>query len=168
MLSSCPLASCRSLAADGREDDMGIDWPWVMIIGGALLILVEVALGGFAGFDIVLIGSAVMLGGAIGKWTHNPEVGFVVASLGCLLYLAAGRRYVRHRMQPTRVPSNADAVVGQRALVTAALAPHQAGQVRVRDEVWRALPAPGQSAAIEPGAEVVVEAVDGVTLLVRR
>jgi membrane protein implicated in regulation of membrane protease activity len=39
--------------------------------------------------------------------------------------------------------------------------------VKVRDEVWRARPAAGQG-PYEPGAEVVVEAVDGVTLVVRR
>ena len=45
---------------------MSISWNWLLIISGALLILLEVALGGFAGFDLVLIGSAFMVGGAVG------------------------------------------------------------------------------------------------------
>jgi membrane protein implicated in regulation of membrane protease activity len=39
--------------------------------------------------------------------------------------------------------------------------------VRVRDEVWRASPAPGVSGPIEEGSTVTVQGVDGVTLLVR-
>jgi len=40
--------------------------------------------------------------------------------------------------------------------------------VRVRDEVWRARPAQGESGALAAGTEVTVEGVEGVTLLVRR
>jgi membrane protein implicated in regulation of membrane protease activity len=58
-------------------------------------------------------------------------------------------------------------VVGQRALVVQRIAEHGPGQVRVRDEVWRAAPAPGAAGPFEPGAEVTVEGVDGVTLRVR-
>jgi hypothetical protein len=43
-----------------------LDWNWVLLIGGACLVLLEVALGGFAGFDMVLVGSAFMIGGAVG------------------------------------------------------------------------------------------------------
>ena len=35
---------------------MSIDWNWALVVVGALLVLIEVALGGFAGFDLVLIG----------------------------------------------------------------------------------------------------------------
>jgi membrane protein implicated in regulation of membrane protease activity len=65
------------------------------------------------------------------------------------------------------VPSNVDALLGQRALVTVRVAEHQPGQVRVRDEVWRAVPAAGAAGPFEPGAQVTVEDVDGVTLQVR-
>jgi membrane protein implicated in regulation of membrane protease activity len=46
------------------------------------------------------------------------------------------------------------------------VAEHEPGQVKVRDEVWRAVPAPG-GGPFEAGAVVTVEAVDGVTLRVR-
>ena len=147
---------------------MAIDWGWVLIISGALLILVEVALGGFAGFDLVLIGSAFMVGGAVGKWTHDTRLGLLVASALCALYILAGRRWVRARLKVRHVPSNADAVLGRAALVTERIDAHHAGQVKVQDEVWRALPAAGVAVPIEPGTEVKVESLDGVTLLVRR
>ena len=140
---------------------------WLLIIAGALCVLTEVAMGGFAGFDLVLVGSAVALGGFIGLLFGNPVIGLVVAAALSLLYIALGRRWLRARLRHTTVESNADALVGQNALVVARVAEHHPGQVKVRDEVWRAAPAPGAAGPFEAGAVVVVQEVDGVTLLVR-
>jgi membrane protein implicated in regulation of membrane protease activity len=146
---------------------MNLDWNWVLVIVGAVLILVEVANGGFAGFDLVLIGSAFVLGGAIGLFLHEPRTGLILASALCIVYVAIGRRWVRRRMQPGAVASNADALIGERGLVMTRVAEHQARQVRVRQEVWRAVPAPGTTGPFDPGAVVTVHAIDGVTLQVR-
>ena len=147
---------------------MAIDWGWVLIISGALLILIEVALGGFAGFDLVLIGSAIMTGGAVGKWMHDTRLGLIVASVLCGVYILIGRRWVRSKLKVRHTASNVDAVLGRPALVTERIDTHHAGQVRVRDEVWRALPSAGTVVPIEPGTEVTIDGLDGVTLLVRR
>jgi membrane protein implicated in regulation of membrane protease activity len=146
---------------------MEMGWSWGLLITGALFILVEVAFGGFAGFDLVLIGSAFVVGGGVGLWTQRPAVGLIVAAVLCLFYIAAGRRWVRARLRPKSVPSNADALLGERALVTVRVAEHAPGQVKVRDEVWRAVPAPGSAGPFEQGVVVTVEGVDGVTLRVR-
>lgn len=142
-------------------------WNWVLIIGGALLILLEVALGGFAGFDLVLIGSAFVLGGGLGLLTGSAAVGFTVASALCILYILLGRKWVRRRMQPTHTASNTDALIGRPGVITQRVARHAPGQVRVNDEVWRAEPAPGVDQSFEPGAEVTVAGISGVTLQVR-
>ncbi|MBI1796042.1 MAG: NfeD family protein [Candidatus Eisenbacteria bacterium] len=146
---------------------MNPSWNWVLIVAGALFVLVEVAFGGFAGFDLVLIGSAFVLGGLIGLLLHSPAAGFMIASVLCVGYIAIGRRWVRARMQRRVVPTNVDALLGQRALVTVRVAEHEPGQVRVRDEVWRAVPASGVPGPFEAGALVTVESVEGVTLQVR-
>lgn len=142
-------------------------WNWVLIIGGALLVLLEVALGGFAGFDLVLIGSAFVLGGGIGLATGSASIGFIVASLLCVFYIALGRKWVRRRLRPGITASNTDALVGRPGIVTQRVARHTAGQVRVNDEVWRAETAPGVESSFEPGAEVTVAGISGVTLQVR-
>ena len=146
---------------------MSNGWSWVLLVAGAVLVLIEVAFGGFAGFDLVLIGSAFVLGGATGLLAHNPALGLVVASGLCVGYIAIGRRWVRARLTSRAVPSNADALLGQRGLVTVRVAEHAPGQVKVRDEVWRAIPAPGAHGPFEAGAVVTVDGVDGVTLSVR-
>src|SRR5690349_2826393 len=95
---------------------------WLLIIAGAVCILAEVAMGGFAGFDLILIGSAVALGGIVGLLAGNAVTGLIVAAVLSLLYIAAGRRWVRAHLQHKTVASNADALVGQSALVTQRIA----------------------------------------------
>lgn|SRR5262245_29047677 len=142
-------------------------WSWVLVIVGSVLILIELALGGFAGFDLVLIGSALVLGGGIGLWMGNSLAGFLTAAALAILYVLVGRRWVRARMLTRHVPSNVDAVIGAEALVTQRVARHEPGMVRVKDEMWRAVPAPDAAGPFEPGSVVKVESVDGVTLRVR-
>jgi membrane protein implicated in regulation of membrane protease activity len=146
---------------------MSLSWNWVLLLAGAALILIEVALGGFAGFDLVLLGSALALGGAIGLLLGNPTAGFLVASILCIVYILVGRRWVRARVQARHVPSNTDALIGQRGIVIQRLAEHEPGQIKVRDEIWRAVPMPGVQGPFEAGAVVTVASVDGVTLQVR-
>jgi membrane protein implicated in regulation of membrane protease activity len=65
------------------------------------------------------------------------------------------------------LPSNADALLGSRAIVTMPITPDAAGQVKIGPEIWRAVLSPTAKEAREPGASVIVESVDGVTLIVR-
>jgi membrane protein implicated in regulation of membrane protease activity len=142
-------------------------WHWVLIVAGALLVLVEVAFGGFAGFDLVLIGTAFILGGVGGMLLHSPAAGFVIAAALCLLYIGAGRKLMRKRMHTQPIPTNTDALIGLKGIVTQRIAPHAPGQIRVRDETWRAALATEANGPLENGTEVTVTAIEGVTLQVR-
>ncbi len=142
-------------------------WNWTLIVAGLAMILVELALGGFAGFDLVLIGSAFLIGGGLGLLTHSVGVGLAAAAVLCVAYVAAGRRWVRQRMHTRNVPTNTDALLGREGIVLQRIAPHAPGQVKVNDEVWRAALAAGAGEAIEPGQRVTVAGIDGVTLQVR-
>jgi membrane protein implicated in regulation of membrane protease activity len=143
-----------------------MNWNWLLVIGGALMVLAEVLLGGFAGFDLVLVGTAFVLGGGIGFAMGNPVIGLIASSVLCILYIVAGRRWVRSRIHIRPVPSGADALIGLQGVVMRRIDAHDPGQIRVRDEQWRARPAPG-TGPFEEGALVTVQSVDGVTLLVR-
>jgi membrane protein implicated in regulation of membrane protease activity len=142
-------------------------WNWVLVIVGAMLVLVEVALGGFAGFDLVLIGSAFVIGGGLGLALGSPMIGFVTASVLCIAYIAAGRRIVRARMHTPKLQTNTDALIGREGVVMQRIDVHAPGQIKLGDEVWRAEPADGAGGPYEPGARVTVAAIRGVTLQVR-
>ncbi len=142
-------------------------WNWTLILSGAALILLEVSLGGFAGFDLVLIGSAFAVGGGAGLLFDSAHVGLTAGGALCAAYILGGRRLVRARIMGPAKASGPDLLIGVRGLVLARIAPHAAGRVRVKGEEWRALPARENGPPIEEGAEVTVDGVDGVTLLVR-
>lgn len=146
---------------------MALPWNWVLIVAGALLILVEIAFGGFAGFDLVLIGSAFVVGGGLGLLFHSATLGTIVASALCVGYVVLGRRWVRARIQPRHAATNVDALIGKQGIVVQRIAPHAAGQVRVNDEIWRAELAPDVQGALEPSAVITVSGMSGVTLQVR-
>ena len=146
---------------------MPLDWTWLLILAGALLVLVEVAFGGFAGFDLVLIGSTFVLGGVVGLVTGSPALAYATAAVLGVVYIAVGRRLVRERIAVSRKhPTNVDAVLGKQGLVQQRIGAHEPGMVKVDDEVWRALPAPG-AGPFEAGTLVTIASVDGVTLFVR-
>jgi len=143
------------------------DWSWLLVILGAGLVLFEVMLGGFAGFDLVLIGSTFLIGGAVGLLTHDPIKGSITASALCLAYIAVGRRMLRSKLgKAASAKSNVDVFIGRQGVVQQRIATHEAGMVKMGDEVWRALPVAG-AGPFESGALVTVDGVDGVTLLVR-
>lgn len=146
---------------------MAFDRNWLLVVVGAAMIILELSLGGFAGFDLVLVGSTFVLGGIVGLFTGSSVWGYVTALVLGLGYMVVGRRYVRARMKlPRTVHSNVDALIGRQGLVQKRIANHEAGMVKVEDEVWRALPS-GGAGPFEVGALVTVESVDGVTLQVR-
>ncbi len=144
-----------------------MNWNWLLVIGGAVLILIEVGLGGFAGFDMVLIGSAFVIGGGAGMALGSAIAGYIVSAVLCVLYILIGRNWVRHRLHVQEAPSNADALIGRHGMVLQRVGRHAAGQVKIDGEIWRARPAVGAGETIETGTEVTVTAVDGVTVEVK-
>ena len=141
---------------------------WILIIAGALAIVAEVLLGVITGFDLAIVGLSLMAGGGIGLAFGSAKVGLFAAGAFAFLYLALFRRQVKaHLMRPANRATNIDVVLGKSGLVTERIGPHAPGIVRVGDELWRAELADAGAGAVEPGATVVVDSVEGVTLKVR-
>ncbi len=142
---------------------------WLLIVAGALLILLEVLLGAVSGFDFLLIGSALLLGGVLGAVLHQPLVGFVAAGILSLLYVFVGRRHIRGRLRRPGIPSNIDALYGKTVVVVEEPTEHRAGRVRHEGEEWRALLDGSRTPAtipLSPGSKAQITRVDGVTVYV--
>lgn len=90
----------------------------------------------------------------------------VVCFLLVSVVLLAVTRPLYHKLISKRItPTNADALIGQQALVTAAIDPATySGLVRVRGQVWSAKSQGGS--AIAAGQTVVIQAIEGVHLVV--
>ena len=94
---------------------------WILIIVGAVLVLLEVLLGAISGFDFLLLGSAILLGGVLGIFTGNGVVGLAAAGVLSLLYVFVGRKRIRNRLKRPSLPSNTDALIGRTAIVSEAI-----------------------------------------------
>ena len=143
-------------------------WNWMLVGLGGIMIVAELLLGAATGFDLALMGMSLVLGGAVGLYFASAKIGLFASGALAVLYVIFVRRRLRDKLTPKETtPSNVDAVVGRSGVVTQRIAAHEAGRVKVGDEEWRAALAPGADGGREAGQTVKVEAVDGVTLMVR-
>jgi membrane protein implicated in regulation of membrane protease activity len=141
---------------------------WALIVLGALMVLLEVVLGAITGFDLLLLGSAMLLGGALGLLTGSSAVGVATAGILALLYVFVGRRYVRGKLQRHSIPSNTDALLGRTVRVVERITAEHPGRVKFEGEEWRAHVEGPLHEPIEAGENVRVSRIDGVTLFVAR
>jgi len=139
---------------------------WILIVVGAVLILMEVLLGAVSGFDFLLIGSAVLLGGILGVVTGSPVLGVAAAGILSLAYVFIGRKRIRSRLRRPGVASNTDALIGRTLLVSEVIAPDRAGRAKFEGEEWRAVLDGTGGAPLEAGRSVRVTRVEGVTVFV--
>jgi membrane protein implicated in regulation of membrane protease activity len=140
---------------------------WTLIGLGIIFVIVEVLLGAATGFDLALMGVSLAAGGAVGLAFSSTKVGLFSTGALALLYLAVFRRMIRARLASGGKPSNIDAIMGRTGVVLERIAPNAPGQVKVGDEIWRAVLESESSAPREAGQTVTVGSVDGVTLRVR-
>ncbi|MGH9784384.1 MAG: NfeD family protein [Terriglobia bacterium] len=147
---------------------MGGNWAsWILVVVGGLMILVEVVLGAATGFDFALVGLSLAAGGGLGLLFNSAMVALFSAGALSFVYLAFLRSRIRSKLMAPGLPSNADALLGSRGIVTMPITPDAAGQVKLGAEIWRAVLSSAVKEAREPGASVIVESVDGATLIVR-
>ena len=139
---------------------------WVLVVLGALLILLEIVLGAISGFDFLLIGSAMLVGGLLGLAVQSVGVGTATAGILALAYVFLGRRRIRDRLGRRNIPTNTDALLGREAHVVDPITSERAGRVRIDGEEWRAQLANGSDGALEIGRTACVERIAGVTLYV--
>jgi membrane protein implicated in regulation of membrane protease activity len=142
---------------------------WALVGIGAAMILLEILLGAVSGFDFLLMGSAILIGGAVGLLSGSGAAGMVTAGVLAILYVAFGRRRLRSRLRRPGIPSNTDALLGAEVLVIEETGCDQAGRVRHEGEEWRALIDARECPAAIPlarGAKARIRRIDGVTAFV--
>jgi membrane protein implicated in regulation of membrane protease activity len=139
---------------------------WILVIAGAVLVLVEIILGAVTGFDFVLIGSALMLGGILGLLTKSVAVGTAAAGVLALLYVFLGRKRIRSRLARPGMPTNTDALLGKTARVIEVITPERPGRIKFEGDEWRAALDRPENGPIDLGRTVRVVRLDGVTAFV--
>src|SRR5262249_19771967 len=145
---------------------MGNSANWMLVILGIVCVIAELALGVMTGFDLALVGASLIAGGIVGLLFGSANVGILSTAILAFLYFALFRKWLKSKLQVKTQPSNVDAVIGRMGVVTKRIAPRDCGLVQIGSEEWRADLAQQDAAALEPGAEIRVLSVEGVTLKV--
>jgi membrane protein implicated in regulation of membrane protease activity len=138
--------------------------PEIFVVVGLLMVLAELVIGIQTGFDLLLIGSIMVISGFVGILTGSEMLMLVLAIGLSVLYIAIGRKRIRQKITTVTKKTNIDKLVGSTATVVRDINPDSAGMVRVDDERWRA----SAEEVLYEGDPVVIEAIEGVTVIVRK
>lgn len=145
--------------------DFADEWLWVIFVAaGLLLAILELLVGVDTGLDMVIIGSAFVIGGLVTLPFESWIVTVVVVSVIAAGYVLFGRKYVHRRMLVKEEKTNIDTIVGKTGNVLKAINENADGLVKIGYEEWRAR----SGEAIDQGVEVVVMGIEGVTLIVNK
>jgi membrane-bound serine protease (ClpP class) len=112
------------------------------------------------GVVALVLGSLILLGGNTGVARISLVViGTVAGATAVFFAFVVGAAWRAQRLKAT---TGSEGLVGERGTAVTAVAPH--GKISVHGEYWEA----ESGEAIDAGASVIVERVDGMTLRVRK
>jgi membrane protein implicated in regulation of membrane protease activity len=133
----------------------------VWLVAGFLLIAAEVLTGGFV-LIMLGVGALVAAGFAgLGASIWLEVAAFAAVSMA-LTTLA--RPVLKRRLHSAHVRTNAEALVGDKAIVVSTVDAH-GGKVKLRGELWSAR-AFDETEVLKPGQAVTVMNISGATAVV--
>lgn len=135
----------------------------LFIIAGIIAIAVEVVIGVATGFELLVLGVIMVIGGAIGFAVNSFQAALLTSAILTVGYIAIGRGFLKKSLSISTKATNVDAVIGKKGVVIKPISPFKAGQVKLGDEVWRAT----AESEIAEGSAVTVVSISGVTITVK-
>ncbi|HZA15798.1 MAG TPA: NfeD family protein [Pseudonocardiaceae bacterium] len=133
----------------------------VWLVAGLLLIAAEVLSSDFV-LIMLGVGALVAAGSAaLGASLWVEVAAFAGASLALI---TVARPVLKRRLHSAHVPTNAEALVGNKAVVVSRTDAH-GGKIKLNGELWSAR-AFYEIDVLEPGQEVTVMKISGATAVV--
>jgi membrane protein implicated in regulation of membrane protease activity len=133
----------------------------VWLVVGLLLIAAEVLTSGFV---LIMFGTGALVAAGFAALGAGPlpEVAAFAGTSVALITVA--RPVLKRRLHTTHVPTNVDALVGDRAIVVSTVDAH-GGKIKLRGELWSAR-AFDETEVLQPGHAVTVMTISGATAVV--
>jgi len=131
------------------------------LIGGIALIAAEMLSGDFF---LLMVGVGALAGAGSEVIFGNTLVSCAVFALVSIGLVTFARPWLKRRMHGELVHTNADALIGRKAVAVSEVN-ELGGQVRLDGDVWSARAFDGR-AAIAPGSQVTVVEIAGATAVV--
>ncbi|MFA9288959.1 MAG: NfeD family protein [Weeksellaceae bacterium] len=138
------------------------DYNLLFVIIGFAMIALEVMLGAVTGFELFVIGTVFIIGGAVGYYVGSFTATLVISIGLSLLYVLIGRKSLRKSLSISTHKTNVESIIGRQAEVIKLITPHKPGTITIDGEKWRA----ESEEKIEVGTIVTIESVSGVTVFV--
>lgn len=133
----------------------------VWLVVGLLLIAAEVLTSGFV---LIMFGAGALVAAGFAALGAGPlpEVAAFAGTSVALITVA--RPVLKRRLHTTHVPTNIEALVGDRAIVVSTVDAH-GGKIKLRGELWSAR-AFDETEVLQPGHAVTVMTISGATAVV--
>lgn len=131
------------------------------LIGGIALIAAEVLSGDFF---LLMVGVGALFGAATDAITGNTIIATVVFAAVSIGLVTFARPWLKRRLHGELVHTNADALIGRKAVAVSAVDQH-GGRVRLDGDLWSAR-AFDVDKEISPGASVTIVEIAGATAVV--
>ena len=137
---------------------------WMWLILAVIFFIVEACT---VGLTSLWFGGAAIVAALVSLVTDNVLLqlfAFVVISLVLVIFT---RPIALKKLNVNVVKTNADALIGKVGTVESAIAKNQPGTVKADNKTWTAV-LTEDSAQVMQGENVIIEAIEGVKLIVRK
>ena len=137
-----------------------MDWIfWLILV--IVLTIVELATVNLLSVWFVISGIVAMI---LSFFIDDVAIVSTVFALLGILLLFTTRPLLKKYLPTQRVRTNADRIIGMRGIVTEEIKKNSVGEVKVDGKKWSAI----SNSKIPVGSEVIIEAIDGVKVVVRK
>ena len=133
----------------------------VWLVAGLLLIAAEVLTSGFV---LIMFGAGALVAAGFAALGAGPLPEVAAFAGTSVALITVGRPVLKRRLHTTHVPTNVDALIGDRAIVVSTV-DARGGKIKLRGEFWSAR-AFDETEVIEPGHTVTVMSISGATAVV--
>jgi membrane protein implicated in regulation of membrane protease activity len=133
----------------------------VWLVAGFALIVAEVLTGGFV---LIMLGVGALAAAGVAALDESIWVEVAVFAGVSVALTTLARPVLKRRLHTAHVPTNVDALLGDRAIVVSTVDAN-GGKIKLRGELWSAR-AYDETEVLEPGRRVTVMTISGATAVV--
>ncbi|MBV9013106.1 MAG: NfeD family protein [Pseudonocardiales bacterium] len=131
------------------------------LVAGFVLIAAEVLSGGFV---LIMLGVGALVAAGFAELGAQPWLDVTAFAGTSLALTILARPLLKRRLYTEHVPTNVEALVGDKAIVVSTVDAH-GGKIKLRGELWSARTLV-ETEVLEPGRTVRVMNVSGATAVV--
>ncbi|MGH3781710.1 MAG: NfeD family protein [Pseudonocardiaceae bacterium] len=133
----------------------------VWLVAGLLLIAAEVLSSGFV---LIMFGAGALAAAVFAALGAGPVLEVAVFAVTSVALTTVARPVLKRRLHTAHVPTNVEALVGDKAIVVSTVDAH-GGKIKLRGELWSAR-AFVETDVLPPGHAVTVMTISGATAVV--